>query len=114
MRIPLLSLVALTEDLPDERLTRGQIGTVLEHLERDGDRALLVEFSDEQGQTHAMVPLRPEQLLVLHRSALVESLLPGLRSRSEAHSYQFRTRTSTPATACPSWLRISSKLVWPY
>jgi hypothetical protein len=68
MRIPLLALVALTEDLPDHRLTRGQIGTVVEQLERDGERALLVEFSDEQGQTYAMVPVRPEQLLVLHRN----------------------------------------------
>lgn len=68
MRIPLLALVALTEDLPDERLTRGQIGTVVENLERDGKRALLVEFSDEQGQTYAMVPVRPHQLLVLHRN----------------------------------------------
>jgi hypothetical protein len=67
MRVPLLALVALAEDLPDERLTRGQIGTVVEHLERDGERALLVEFSDEQGRTYAMVPLRPDQLLVLHR-----------------------------------------------
>lgn len=49
MRIPLLALVALTEDLPDESLTRGQIGTVVEPLERDGERALLVEFSDDQG-----------------------------------------------------------------
>jgi hypothetical protein len=62
-----IPLVALTEDLPGENLTRGQIGTVVEHLERDGDRALLVEFSDKQGKTYAMVPLRPEQLLVLHR-----------------------------------------------
>lgn len=69
MRIPLLALVALTEDLPDVRLTRGQIGTVVEHLERDGDRALLVEFSNEQGQTYAIVPLRPEQLLFLHRDS---------------------------------------------
>ena len=67
MTIPLLALVALTEDLPDHRLTRGQIGSVVEHLERDGDRALLVEFSDDQGQTYAMVPVRPEQLIVLHR-----------------------------------------------
>jgi len=67
MRIPLLALVALTEDLPNERLTRGQIGTVVEYLERDGNRALLVEFSDERGQTYAMVPVRPEQLLLLHR-----------------------------------------------
>ena len=67
MSIPLLALVALTEDLPNHRLTRGQIGTVVEHLERDADRALLVEFSDEQGQTYAMIPVRPDQLLVLHR-----------------------------------------------
>jgi hypothetical protein len=68
MTIPLLALVALTEDLPVERLTRGQIGTVVEHLEREGDRALLVEFCDKQGQTYAIVPLRPGQLLVLHRN----------------------------------------------
>lgn len=59
--------MALTEDVPAHRLTRGQIGTVVEHLERDGDRALMVEFSDEQGETYAMIPLRPQQLLVLHR-----------------------------------------------
>jgi hypothetical protein len=68
MRIPLLALVALTEDLPDHRLTRGQIGTVVEHLERDEERALLVEFSDEQGQTYALIPVRPEQLLLLHKN----------------------------------------------
>lgn len=59
--------MALTEDVPAHRLTRGQIGAVVEHLERDGDRALMVEFSDEQGETYAMIPLRPQQLLVLHR-----------------------------------------------
>jgi hypothetical protein len=65
--IPLLSPVALTEDLPDRKLTRGQIGTVVEHLEREGEHALLVEFSDEQGQTYAMVDIRPDQLMVLLR-----------------------------------------------
>jgi hypothetical protein len=64
----LLAFVALTEDLPVHKLSRGQIGTVVEHLERDGDPALLVEFSDERGRTYAMVPLRPEQLLALHRA----------------------------------------------
>ena len=66
-RIPLLTTVALTEDLPGHKLTRGQIGTVVEYLERDGEQALLVEFSDERGQTYAMVDSRAEQLLVLHR-----------------------------------------------
>ena len=65
--IPLLALVALTEDLPDHKLTRGQIGTVVEQLEREGEHALLVEFSDDQGQTYAMVDVRPDQLMVLHR-----------------------------------------------
>ena len=65
--IPLLAPVALTEDLLVHKLTRGQIGTVVEHLEREGDEALLVEFSDEHGQTYALVDIHPDQLIVLHR-----------------------------------------------
>ena len=67
-RIPLLSLVALTDDLPSQKLTRGQIGTVVEHLDEGGEQALLVEFSDDQGRTYAMVDLKPDQLIVLHRN----------------------------------------------
>ena len=67
MPIPILAVVALLEDLPDRGLTRGQIGTVVEHLERDSEQALLVEFSDEQGRTYAIIDLRPDQLVVIHR-----------------------------------------------
>ena len=67
-QIPLLAVVALTEDLPGEGLTRGQIGTVVEQLDRNGEHALLVEFSDEEGQTYALTPVRPDQLLTLHRN----------------------------------------------
>ncbi|HEY3456472.1 MAG TPA: DUF4926 domain-containing protein [Bryobacteraceae bacterium] len=66
-RIPLLATVALIIDLPEERLTRGQIGTVVEHLDANGEIAELVEFADDDGQTYAILPLKPEQLLVLHR-----------------------------------------------
>jgi hypothetical protein len=66
-RIALLSPVALIEDVPNEKLTKGQIGTVVEYLQRDSDEALLVEFSDEEGRTYAMVDLKPEQLIALHR-----------------------------------------------
>lgn len=66
--IPLLSPVALIEDLPEHKLTRGQMGTVVEHLQSNRDQALLVEFSDEQGQTYAMAAVPPRQLIVLHRS----------------------------------------------
>jgi hypothetical protein len=66
-RIALLSPVALIEDVPNHGLTKGQIGTVVEFLQRDGDEALLVEFSDEMGQTYAMADLKSDQLLALHR-----------------------------------------------
>jgi hypothetical protein len=66
-RIRLLSSVALIEDLPTQNLTKGQIGTVVEYLERQEEEALLVEFADDQGRTYAMVDLKPEQVIVLHR-----------------------------------------------
>jgi len=66
-RIPLLSLVALTDDLPGQKLTRGQIGTVVEHLDEGGEQALRVEFSDDQGKTYVMVDLKLEQPIVLYR-----------------------------------------------
>jgi len=40
---------------------------VVEHLDHGGEQPLLVEFSDDQGRTYAMVDLRPDQLIVLHR-----------------------------------------------
>jgi len=66
-RISLLSSVALIEDVASQKLTKGQIGTVVEYLERGEEKALLVEFADSQGHTYAMVDLKPEQLIVLHR-----------------------------------------------
>lgn len=65
--IPLLATVALVIDLPEEHLTRGQIGTVVEHLESGGEHAELVEFADGDGETYAIIPAKPEHLLLLHR-----------------------------------------------
>lgn len=61
--IRLLDVVALTEDLPERRLCRGQVGTVVETL--DGD-VFEVEFSDLDGRTYASLALRADQLIVLH------------------------------------------------
>ena len=44
--IHLLDVVALTVDLPERGLTRGQVGTVVETL---APEVFEVEFSDEQG-----------------------------------------------------------------
>ena len=61
--IHLLDVVALTEDIPDRGLLRGQVGTVVESL---GPDAFEVEFVDNDGRTYATLPLRASQLLVLH------------------------------------------------
>jgi Domain of unknown function (DUF4926) len=62
--IKLLDVVALTADLPEENLWRGQVGTIVEIL-ADG-AAFEVEFSDKEGHTYESLGLRPEQLMVLH------------------------------------------------
>ena len=60
--IQLLDVVALTEDLPDRGLLRGQVGTVVETL---APGVFEVEFSDDNGRTYAMLALRAEQLMAL-------------------------------------------------
>jgi hypothetical protein len=61
--IRVLDVVALTEDIPDRGLLRGQVGTVVESLDRG---VFEVEFVDNDGKTYAMLPLKSSQLLVLH------------------------------------------------
>jgi hypothetical protein len=58
-----VDVVALTEDLPQRGLSRGQVGTVVELLAPD---VFEVEFCDNDGRTYASLALRADQLLVLH------------------------------------------------
>lgn len=67
--IHLLDVVALTEDLPERGLRRGQVGTVVEELAGD---VFEVEFSDNEGRTYAMLPLQASQLIVLHYEPALE------------------------------------------
>ena len=62
--VNLLDVVALTVDLPQCNLWRGQVGTVVELL-ADGT-AFEVEFSDRDGRTYESIGLRPEQIMVLY------------------------------------------------
>lgn len=62
--IKLLDVVALTVDLPQYNLSRGQVGTVVEIL-ADGT-AFEVEFSDRNGRTYESLGLHSEQIMVLH------------------------------------------------
>ena len=61
--INLLDVVALTVDLPEQGLTRGQVGTVVEEL---APGVYEVEFSENTtGHTYAMLALKTEQLMRL-------------------------------------------------
>lgn len=62
--IRLLDVVALTVDLPEYNLWRGQVGTVVEILA--GGTAFEVEFSDRAGRTYESLGLRPGQIMALH------------------------------------------------
>ena len=63
--IKLLEVVALTVDLPEEGLVRGQVGTVVEVYAPD---AYEVEFVDDSGHTYALQTLLRHQLMVLHHT----------------------------------------------
>ena len=65
MEPKLLDVVALLEDVPNDRLVRGQVGTIVEKL---GSGVFEVEFSDDTGKTYASLSLRSNQLLVLHHN----------------------------------------------
>ena len=62
-QLKILDVVALLEDLPEHKLVAGQVGTLVEEL---ADGVFQVEFSDDEGRTYAMVPLRTNQLIHLH------------------------------------------------
>ena len=61
--IRLLDTVALLEDLPERKLRRGEVGTVVEILAAD---VYEVEFCDDEGQTYAELALQGNQVVPLH------------------------------------------------
>jgi hypothetical protein len=61
--IKVLDVVAVTEDVPQHGLRRGEVGTV---VDRWKDGVFEVEFSDDAGEAYAFAALRDDQLLLLH------------------------------------------------
>ncbi len=74
--VKLLDVVALTADLPEYNLWRGQVGTVVEIFANGA--AFEVEFSDRNGRTYESVGLRPEQIMVLHFEPASPDLKPEM------------------------------------
>lgn len=58
-----LDVVALLKAIPEKKLLRGQIGTIVEkYTEIDFE----VEFSDNKGRTLALLTLKTEDIMLLH------------------------------------------------
>ncbi|WP_333380934.1 DUF4926 domain-containing protein [Microcoleus sp. B4-D4] len=70
VKLELLDVVAIKEDLPDANLLAGQVGTIVEVL---APEVYEVEFSDDDGQTYAMLPLHSSQLLQLKYKSTAEN-----------------------------------------
>jgi hypothetical protein len=73
--IQLLDVVALTDDVPEHKLWRGEIGTVVECYPGG---AYEVEFVAQDGYNYALVTLQVEQLVPLrqkrvHSDVVLES-----------------------------------------
>ena len=64
--LKLLDIVALLKDMPDEKLVKGQVGTIIEMLD---EGVYEVEFADKQGRTIASLALAVEELMLLHFEA---------------------------------------------
>jgi hypothetical protein len=62
-KLNLFDIVALKNDLPQQRLQSGQVGTIVEIL---APEVYEIEFSDDDGQTYATQALPANQLLKLH------------------------------------------------
>ncbi len=58
----LLDVVALTQNLPEHNLYRGQVGTIVEIV---ASNVYEVEFNDDDGQTYAMQTIGADQLMLL-------------------------------------------------
>ena len=59
----LLDVVALTDELPEKGLRRGQVGTIVELLAAG---VFEVEFCDLEGRTYALLALPGSRLMLLH------------------------------------------------
>lgn len=61
--LKLLDVVALLKDLPIKKLAKGQVGTIVEKLDKG---AYEVEFADKKGKTITSLALKTQDIMLLH------------------------------------------------
>ncbi len=85
-KIKLLDVVALTWDVPEHNLKRGEVGTVVEILS-EGE-AFEVEFSDDNGQMYKCLSFPASQLKVLHQEPINADSKRQATDSIEGYRYQ--------------------------
>ena len=63
MKIKVLDVVAVLNDMPDRNLLKGQVGTIVEQLD---ENVFEVEFVNSKGETIAMEEIHEDNLFLLH------------------------------------------------
>jgi len=58
-----LDVVALLNDIPEKKLSKGQVGTIVEQLD---DNVFEVEFSNKHGETLTLELCKGSDLMLLH------------------------------------------------
>ena len=64
----ILDVVATLQDFPEQRVAKGQVGTVVEELDSDH---VLVEFADLSGVAYALSPIQVGQLIELKHTPAI-------------------------------------------
>ncbi len=85
-KIKLLDVVALTQDVPEHGLKRGEVGTVVEIL--SNSEAFEVEFSDDNGQMSKCLSFLASQLKVLHQEPIKVDSKRQATDSIEGYRYQ--------------------------
>ncbi|MFZ1322351.1 MAG: DUF4926 domain-containing protein [Ignavibacteria bacterium] len=62
-KIKVTDVIALLADIPDKKLIKGQVGTIVEIL---SDNNYEVEFCNPKGETVSISPVESNNLLLLH------------------------------------------------
>ena len=84
--IKLLDVVALTQDVPEYNLERGEVGTVVEIL--SNGEAYEVEFSDDNGQMYKCISFPASQLRVIQDEPIKADPKHQATDSIEGYRYQ--------------------------
>ena len=96
-KIKLLDVVALTQDVPEHNLKRGEEGTVVEIL--SNGEAYEVEFSNDNGQVYKCLSFPASQLKVLHQEPIKAD--PKRQATDSLRGYRYQILHSVEGLAGP-------------